>query len=76
MPLVPLIPCLSILLNVYLMMKLDVHTWIRFGVWLKIGLLIYVFYSMKNSVEGQKQRDDPRKVPVNIAISPISTIKL
>ncbi|VVC32905.1 Cationic amino acid transporter, C-terminal,Amino acid/polyamine transporter I [Cinara cedri] len=62
-PLVPLIPCLSILLNIYLMMKLDVHTWIRFGIWLSIGFLIYVFYSTTHSVEGQKQRDGSKKKP-------------
>lgn len=36
-PLVPLIPCLSVIINVYLMMQLDVYTWIRFVVWLLIG---------------------------------------
>lgn len=76
-PLVPLIPCLSILLNIYLMMKLDVHTWIRFSIWLLIGLFIYVFYSMEHSVEGQRQREEPKKVRVSAAsVNPISTIKL
>ncbi|XP_050433621.1 cationic amino acid transporter 3 isoform X2 [Adelges cooleyi] len=55
-PLVPLIPCVSIVLNVYLMMKLDVQTWVRFGIWLFLGLVIYVFYSLDHSVEGLKQR--------------------
>lgn len=76
-PLVPLIPCLSILLNIYLMMKLDIHTWIRFSIWLLIGLFIYVFYSMEHSVEGQRQREEPKKVRVHAASpNPISTIKL
>lgn len=72
---VPLIPCLSILLNIYLMMKLDIHTWIRFGIWLLIGLFIYIFYSMENSVEGQKQRAETKKIPTR-PVEPISTIKL
>ncbi|BES96489.1 cationic amino acid transporter [Nesidiocoris tenuis] len=55
-PWIPLIPCVSIFMNVYLMMKLDVNTWIRFSVWLFIGGLIYVFYSIPNSLEGQKDR--------------------
>uniref|UniRef100_A0A2H8U154 Low affinity cationic amino acid transporter 2 n=1 Tax=Melanaphis sacchari TaxID=742174 RepID=A0A2H8U154_9HEMI len=76
-PLVPLIPCLSILLNVYLMMKLDIHTWIRFGIWLLIGLFIYVLYGMKHSVEGRKQMEEPEKRRSNAtAVHPISTIKL
>lgn len=36
-PLVPLLPCLSILINLYLMFQLDSATWIRFGVWVIIG---------------------------------------
>jgi len=77
-PLVPLIPCMSILLNIYLMMKLDIHTWIRFGIWLLIGLFIYVLYSMKHSVEGRKQlQEEPKKRPSSTAaVHPISIIKL
>lgn len=36
-PLVPLVPCLSILINLYLMLQLDSFTWIRFAVWMIIG---------------------------------------
>ena len=36
-PLVPVLPCLSILMNLYLMFQLDGPTWIRFGVWLVLG---------------------------------------
>jgi solute carrier family 7 (cationic amino acid transporter), member 3 len=36
-PLVPLLPCVSIFCNTYLMLQLDGATWIRFGVWLVIG---------------------------------------
>ncbi|XP_050543776.1 cationic amino acid transporter 3 isoform X2 [Daktulosphaira vitifoliae] len=60
-PLVPLIPCLSIVLNVYLMMKLDIETWVRFGVWLFLGLVIYIFYSLDHSVEGLKQKQENDK---------------
>lgn len=36
-PFVPWIPCLSVLINLYLMFQLDLQTWIRFSVWGAIG---------------------------------------
>ncbi len=48
-PLVPLVPILGILFCVYLMISLPTLTWIRFGVWLLIGLVIYFTYSRTHS---------------------------
>jgi APA family basic amino acid/polyamine antiporter len=48
-PLVPLVPALSILCCVLLMMGLPLITWIRFFVWLMIGLLIYFVYGRKRT---------------------------
>ncbi|KAL2748865.1 cationic amino acid transporter 3 [Vespula maculifrons] len=36
-PLVPFLPAISILINIYLMMMLDMMTWIRFLIWMIIG---------------------------------------
>lgn len=55
-PLVPSLPCLSVVINLYLMFQLDVHTWIRFIVWIIIGYIIYFTYGIRYSVEG-KQRE-------------------
>jgi len=55
-PWVPFVPCLSIVLNIYLMTQLDTSTWIRFAVWLFVGILIYLFYGLRNSVERLNQR--------------------
>jgi hypothetical protein len=44
-----LIPVLGILSCLYLMAQIHVHNWIGFTVWLLIGLVIYFFYSYKNS---------------------------
>ncbi|XP_065204742.1 cationic amino acid transporter 3-like [Planococcus citri] len=52
-PLVPLVPICSITMNMYLMMNLDMSTWVRFIIWLIIGFVIYIFYSIKHSVEGR-----------------------
>ena len=48
-PLVPLIPLLGIGFCVSLMLSLPEITWIRFGVWLFIGLFIYFFYGINHS---------------------------
>jgi APA family basic amino acid/polyamine antiporter len=48
-PLVPWFPLISVILCGGLMMGLTLITWLRFVVWLVIGLLIYVFYSRKHS---------------------------
>jgi basic amino acid/polyamine antiporter, APA family len=48
-PFVPWFPLISIVLCGGLMMGLIVITWVRFFVWLGIGLLIYIFYSRHRS---------------------------
>jgi APA family basic amino acid/polyamine antiporter len=44
-PLVPWFPIISIVLCGGLMTGLTVITWVRFIVWLALGLLVYLFYS-------------------------------
>ena len=48
-PMVPLIPLLGIGFCATLMLSLPKITWIRFGIWLFIGLFIYFFYGIKHS---------------------------
>lgn len=40
-PVVPLLPLVSIFVNVYLMMQMTASTWARFGIWMLIGFAIY-----------------------------------
>lgn len=44
-----LIPVLGLLTNFYLMAQLGVTNWMRFLIWLVIGLMIYFLYSKRNS---------------------------
>lgn len=44
-----LIPILGLLSCLYLMTELGVTNWIRFGVWLLAGLVIYALYGYRNS---------------------------
>jgi APA family basic amino acid/polyamine antiporter len=48
-PLVPLVPCLGIAFNLYMMYTLGKWNWIRLVVWLAIGLVVYFTYSQKHS---------------------------
>ena len=48
-PLVPVVPILGILFNIGLMFSLGWHNWLRLGVWLAVGLLIYFAYSRHHS---------------------------
>ncbi|KAM7357399.1 cationic amino acid transporter slimfast isoform 1-T3 [Cochliomyia hominivorax] len=50
-PLVPLIPCLSVFANLYLMFQLDLNTWIRFLIWVAIGYIIYFVYGIRHSTQ-------------------------
>jgi APA family basic amino acid/polyamine antiporter len=49
-PGVPWTPLISIVACVYLMIQLPLITWIRFGVWLLIGLVLYFAYGYRHSV--------------------------
>src|SRR6202008_3533740 len=46
-PWVPVIPVLGVLSCAYLMLGLPWITWVRFALWLAIGLVIYFLYSAK-----------------------------
>ncbi|XP_017617005.1 cationic amino acid transporter 2, vacuolar-like isoform X1 [Gossypium arboreum] len=48
-PFVPLLPISCILINVYLLINLEVATWVRVSVWLMVGVLIYIFYGRRHS---------------------------
>ncbi|MER5425877.1 amino acid permease [Streptosporangium roseum] len=48
-PLVPLVPILSVLACLYLMLNLPVETWLRFVVWMIIGVVVYVTYGYRHS---------------------------
>ena len=53
-PFVPWFPLISIILCGGLMTGLTVITWLRFIIWLALGLLIYFFYSRHRSEFAEK----------------------
>ncbi|MBS1526416.1 MAG: amino acid permease [Bacteroidetes bacterium] len=56
-----LIPVLGLLSCLYLMTEMGYTNWLRFLVWLVIGLVIYFSYSYKNSMIG-KDEETPVKI--------------
>ncbi len=44
-----LIPVLGLLTNLYLMSELGITNWMRFGIWLVIGLVLYFSYGIRKS---------------------------
>lgn len=58
-PLLPFIPVTSMFVNVYLMMQLDTGTWIRFSIWMAIGMVIYFCYGLHHSAEAALNRSSP-----------------
>lgn len=51
----PWLPWISAVSCVWLMLNLSNETWVRFGVWLVIGFVIYFTYSRRHSRVGQAE---------------------
>jgi len=60
-PWVPTIPALSIWVNTQLMLKLSIATWVRFAIWMAIGLIVYFGYGIRHSSEEYRRRGLPVK---------------
>ena len=56
-PQVPLLPIVSAVFCVGLMTNLALETWLRFLVWLVLGLAIYFFYGRSHSRLAQRDRE-------------------
>jgi APA family basic amino acid/polyamine antiporter len=61
-PQVPILPILSAVFCVGLMTNLALETWLRFLVWLVLGLAIYFFYGRSHSRLAQQEHE---KTPVS-----------
>jgi len=66
-PWVPVVPILSIVSCMILMASLPLETWVRFLVWLVIGLSIYLTYSRHHSEFGRAPRApaEVQSLPLN-----------
>ncbi len=50
LPWMPVVPAFGVLASGFLMLQLHWETWVRFGVWLVIGLVLYFTYGRRHSL--------------------------
>ena len=58
-PFSPVFPAIGAILAIYLMTYLERDTWIRFGIWLAIGIIIYFAYGRSHSLLGKGKVVNP-----------------
>ena len=56
LPLMPFVPAFGVLSSLFLISQLDPETWLRFLVWLVIGLVIYFAYGRRHSLMNPRAR--------------------
>jgi APA family basic amino acid/polyamine antiporter len=59
-PLVPWLPVASIIACLWLMLNLTALTWIRFLIWMAIGVVVYFLYGRRHSVLGKRNAAEVR----------------
>jgi APA family basic amino acid/polyamine antiporter len=69
-PGVPVLPIVSALACLWLMLNLPTETWIRFGIWMVLGLILYFVYSHRHSRLAPGESEPARDVAAGRPGSP------
>ncbi|XP_076607163.1 cationic amino acid transporter 2 [Chaetodon auriga] len=70
-PFVPLLPIFSTFVNVYLMVQLGSDTWIRYIVWMAVGLIIYFCYGVQHSMQKQRLQNSRNQASIHSIITTV-----
>ncbi|MFI9612193.1 amino acid permease [Streptomyces sp. NPDC052023] len=62
-PWVPVLPIVSVLASLWLMLNLPAETWVRFAVWMVIGVVVYFLYGRSHSRLGRQEEATAAEVP-------------
>jgi APA family basic amino acid/polyamine antiporter len=57
-PWVPWLPIAAIVACVWLMLNLTALTWVRFLIWMALGVLVYLVYGRRNSTMARRERGE------------------
>ncbi len=62
-PLVPFVPAVGVAFSIWLISNLDRVTWVRFAVWMVLGLVVYGLFGYRNSAEHRGDGHAPGATP-------------
>ena len=63
-PFVPVVPILAALSCLWLMLNLEVETWLRFLIWMAIGVVLYFAYGRTHSMMARRKNEAHK--PLNV----------
>ncbi|MCY0905550.1 amino acid permease [Arthrobacter sp. H14-L1] len=66
LPFMPVVPAFGVLASLFLITQLHWETWLRFAIWLIIGLIVYFFYGRQHSLMNP---DSPRHAALSAPVS-------
>jgi APA family basic amino acid/polyamine antiporter len=62
----PVVATLAVVSCLWLMLNLTAGTWIRFIVWMAVGVVIFFAYSRRSSVLGKRERGEEASVTTSV----------
>ncbi|WP_298557073.1 amino acid permease [Streptomyces luteogriseus] len=57
-PWMPVVPILSVCASLWLMINLPAETWVRFGIWMAVGFLVYFLYGRTHSRLARREESE------------------